>query len=330
MMDLTEREEQEMIARAKAGDAKANYDMSLWALEQAAAEPEEERWNRLAAKCLVKAAEAGYAPAQERMNQLLRELRDDRREPAEHQGDDSFDWAGEPENKAAPRPRQEPETPDAKVRAAAVGGMAAKTVGSAAKSLARKTKSLFGQKNQPEDGGKSEPPAEASGGGHAASGRRFFNFSQWDDAKWKRMQIVCIIICVVLAILLAVMFISGRKDKTQEDESQIPIAATAEPVAPTPTEVPVLYPDESVRAEIEAASLDIYPDDTDYVDEETTAAVSAGAGLNLRRGPGSSYSQIVLMEYNAELEVYAYKNGWALVKYNGAAWGWCSDDYLKQ
>ena len=70
MQDLTEQQEQEMIRRAKAGDPEANYQMSLWALEQAIAEPEEERWNRLAAKCLVKAVDAGYEPAKEEDGQL--------------------------------------------------------------------------------------------------------------------------------------------------------------------------------------------------------------------------------------------------------------------
>ena len=53
-----------------------------------------------------------------------------------------------------------------------------------------------------------------------------------------------------------------------------------------------------------------------------------GGNLNLRRGPGSGYGQVGSMDNGTTLNVYAYKNGWALVKHNGT-WGWCSVDYLK-
>ena len=71
MREWTEQEEQQMIALAKQGDPQANYELSQWALRRGEEEPEESRWNRLAAKCLVKAAQAGYAPAQARMAELL-------------------------------------------------------------------------------------------------------------------------------------------------------------------------------------------------------------------------------------------------------------------
>ncbi len=71
MREWTEQEEQEMIERAKAGEPEANYELSLWALARSEEEPDEPRWNRLAAKCLVKAAQAGYGPAQRQMAGLL-------------------------------------------------------------------------------------------------------------------------------------------------------------------------------------------------------------------------------------------------------------------
>jgi hypothetical protein len=358
MLNLTEREEQEMIERAKGGDPKANYDMSLWALEQAVAEPEEERWNRLAAKCLVKAAEAGYEPAKERMNQLLAALQaSDVSAPAaqpletdesQPEADQEFDWSGEPDQR--PQAEHAPqEQPNFALRAVAMGGMAAKAVGSGAKTLWTKGKALvesYSAKNaeksaplsEDEDVLEGDAPtnaptaAPASAGAKHASNKKFAlpDFSSWDDAKWKKMQVVCVVVCVVLAVLIAIMVVSGKKDKTEEDTSQVPPAATTAPATPTPTIEPVLYPDATVRAEIQSAtSLDVYPEDSEYVTEETTATVTPGAGLNLRRGPGSGYSQIVLMSYNSQLEVYAYKNGWALVKYDGSTWGWCSDDYIK-
>ena len=71
MDEWTEQEEQQIIEQAKTGDPEANYALSLWALRRGEEEPDEPRWNRLAAKCLVKAAQAGYGPAKEQMASLL-------------------------------------------------------------------------------------------------------------------------------------------------------------------------------------------------------------------------------------------------------------------
>ncbi len=68
---MTDYEEQKMIEQAQAGDPKAKFEMSQWALERSEAEPGEERWKRLAAKCLVEAAQAGYEPAQQMVQQLM-------------------------------------------------------------------------------------------------------------------------------------------------------------------------------------------------------------------------------------------------------------------
>jgi hypothetical protein len=361
-MNMTEKEEQEMIERAKAGDPKANYDMALWALEQAMAEPEEERWNQLAAKCLVKAAQAGYEPAKVQMAQFMEavhaeqkaqvsdtpeapepdeaepDAQSDTQPDAAAEGTEEFDWS------ARPQERQPQEQPSAALRAVAVAGMAARAIGAGAKTVYKKGRGLIAQltdtKDEEDDddgeyadetadaGAENSPAAPAA---KHATKKKFAlpDFSQWDDGKWKKMQVICIVLCVVLALLIVLMVRSGHKDTDQEDTSQLPPAATTEPATPAPTEEPITYPDADIRAEIKEATLDIYPDDDDYVEEETTATVTPGAGLNLRKGPGSSYSQIVLMSYNSELQVYAYKNGWALVKYQDSTWGWCSDDYIK-
>jgi hypothetical protein len=387
-MNLTEKEEQEMIERAKAGDAKANYDMSLWALDQAAAEPDEDRWNRLAAKCLIKAAEGGYEPAKEQMNQLLTALHneqaaapqaqpqdasqadtqsapqaDDAQETAEAEadapeGDENFDWSQEPDARPV-QERQPQEQPNAALRAVAVAGIAARAIGSGAKTVYGKGKELItklsekatadtnfdegddeGDSLSPEyaedapgayDGPENGPEASETPGAQKTAGKKLSlpDFSQWDDKKWKKMQTICIIVCVVLVLLIFIMVRSGKNSDEAEDTTQVPPAATTVPATPVPTEEPVTYPDADLRAEIEEADLDIYPDDDDYVEEETIATVTPGAGLNLRKGPGSSYSQIVLMGYNSEIEIYAYKNGWALVRYQDTTWGWCSEDYIK-
>ena len=105
MREWTEQEEQEMIDRAKAGEPEANYELSLWALARSEEEPEEPRWNRLAAKCLVKAAQAGYAPAQKQMAALLENTAPG---PDRSARDNEPDEADEPPApaKEAPRPRR--------------------------------------------------------------------------------------------------------------------------------------------------------------------------------------------------------------------------------
>lgn len=332
MTELTEREEQEMIERAKAGDPKANYDMSFWALDRAQEDPEDERWNRLAAKCLVRSAEAGYAPARERMQALLRQTEEDTSPKDGLAREETFDPWDEPAPPARPR---EEETPARSARAAqsAQRPPFLTVVGAAAGVAGHKIGSLFagiGRKKTPAEDADA-PAREQESAGHAAAQKvPFFRFSEWDESRWKRMQLICIVVCVVLAILIAVMLITGRKGAAgKEAESQLPSPEAVETVVPTATPEPVLYPDEATRGEIAAADLEVYPAEEDYVGEETTATVDTTSGLNLRRGPGASYGQIVLMSSNAELEVYAYKSGWALVKYNGSTWGWCSTQYLK-
>lgn len=319
MMDLTEQQEQEMIDRAKAGDPEANYNMSLWALDQAMAEPGEERWNRLAAKCLVKAAEAGYAPAKEKMDELL----------VQTQAAAPAGTAPAAQNTTA-APKAEPAAPasgaasdGAEKPAAKVG----KAIAAGAAALAGKVKALV---SKDKEGGSSAAAGKSAGDRKAS----LLNISQWDDAQWKKMQTICIVICVVLAIIIAILLISGRKDKKEvpavEETPLIPAAEViATPVPATPTPEPVAYPGEAIITEITGANLEVFPAETDYVTEATTATVStSGSDLNLRRGPASSFGLVTTIDNGTTLDVYAYKNGWALVKF-GTSWGWCSKDYLK-
>jgi len=388
MIELTEQQEQEMIDRAKTGDPEANYQMSLWALDQAMAEPEEERWNRLAAKCLVKAAEAGYAPAKAKMDELLKAA------------EAHAEAAGAGETGAVPASAGNTGAVAGAAASAQFGkvagqaGAAAKKAGKAAgqaavkagKALASGTSALTkkakermaqsaqaraekAQTAQAAQGAQTAPagqttaaPATAvgtapAGGSHAGkkSSSILPDFSQWDDAKWKKMQIACVIVCVVLAILIAILIISGNRHKStpaaDEGTTQIPaavVADTTEPngangnaanpadgadadgdtevtAAPTAAETSS-YPDQEVRDEIQAAALDVYPEDGDYVEEAKTATVSVSS-LNMRSGPGTNYNIVGAVFANARVDVYANKNGWALIK-NGDVWGWCSYDYL--
>ncbi len=323
------------------GDPQANYELALWALDQAEAEPEEERWNRLAAKCLVKAAQAGYAPAVEHTAHLLHqtesgaEAAPDANAPARSQNEaparpgqtasrpaeqddgsgEDFDWDGyqQPE-----RERSSGEAaPGAAAKAAAVIGMAG-----------RGLKHTFQRLGAGKSG--QEPEETDSRRAKAGGGRTKGFFSRWGDSKWKRVEIICIAVCVLLALLITIMIVTGRKNKAAEEDAVVPTPAIVEQEEEdTQEEVTTSdYPSEEVKEEIANATLSIYPAEEDYVTEETNATVSTSSGLNLRRGPGSSYGQIILMANGTSLDIYAYKNGWALVLYDGDTWGWCSTDYL--
>lgn len=325
MSELTERQEQEMIEKARAGDPEANYQMSLWALEQAIAEPDEERWNRLAAKCLVKAAEAGYEPAKEKMNELLAQSADGQDEaPGQHEAAvvQSAKTTDEP---AAGPVRTEPE--GSQPRSRDFAGTAAKLGTSAAAAFAGlggKVKGLFAKSEKKEGGVTGTDAAEGKKGG-------WFDFSQWDNAKWKKMQIICAVICVLLALLIAIMLISGKKrDSKKDGEIVIPAAdVVVTPVPSTPTPAPKEYPSADIKAEIAAAALAVYPEETDYVTEPTTRTVATSSSpLNMRNGPSSNNDLVSSVAKDTVIDVYAFKNGWALTKV-GTTWGWCSVEYLK-
>ena len=310
MREYTEREEQEMIRKAQAGDPEANYQMSFWALEQAAAEPEEERWNRLAAKCLVKAAEAGYPPARERMNRLLREM-ENREKAAAAPAPDSEPAREEEIRKAVPV-QAEPETVSSggKISALASGAAdAGKTAAAKGRALLDKAMGLFSGKGE-------------DAGGHAAD-------EDADTAKWKKMQLMCTIACVVLLFLIVLMILTGREDRaSRKEQEQMPAAAMAELQETAPSPTPEPYPTEEIRAAIEGALLDIFPAEEDYVHQPTTAVIDSGMGLRLRMGPATSYDQVVMMDEDAEVPVYAIRDDWAFVVYNDESYGWCSTEYL--
>lgn len=318
MTELTEREIQEMIEKARAGDAEANYRMSEWALEQAVEEPEEERWNRLAAKCLVRAAEAGYAPAQKRMDELIRQLEDG----AETRGAEQSE-----------RPQPARETPD---DAPAPGGSVLTSVRQTLAGAAASVAGLFGRSDR---GATVGAPADTRAGAHSGAraggfldrAASFFRFSDWGPEKTRRVQRISLIVCAALILLIIIIILSSRGGSAEqaEEEPQIPAAATAEPVQPTATPVVELYPDESIRTAIASANLEVFPEDADYVAQETKATVStSGSDLNLRRGTAATYGQITTIPNGTSVDVYAYKSGWALVYYSGS-YGWCSGDYLK-
>jgi len=53
----------------------------------------------------------------------------------------------------------------------------------------------------------------------------------------------------------------------------------------------------------------------------------ATAGVNLRSGPGTSYSRLATVSKGGQVEVAAKENGWMFVK-TGNRFGWIKEDYL--
>ena len=354
MQELTEQQVQEMIDLARAGDPEANYQMSQWALDQAVLEPDEERWNRLAAKCLVRAAEAGYEPAQERMDELIRQLDEDDKEKTHTEesekpappAEDFPEYEPDPEEEYAEPVYEEPASDGSRPVdrvlevLGKIGGKAKEALvaaGAGAMLLGHKIgeflKDAF---TKTEDSGTADEKRKArrrSGAKQGGKGGKIF--PNWTEADWKKAQRICIVVAAALVIVLLIVLLSGhgkdKKDKKDEPAETVEdvIEATPTPAPPTPTPEPVLYPDETVRAEIAAASLDIYPSDEDFVSQATTGTVSTnGSALNLRRGTSADYGWIASLENGSTVEVYAYKNSWTLVK-SGNTWGWASSQYVK-
>ncbi len=353
MREWTEQEEQEMIDRAKAGEPEANYALSLWALARGEEEPDEPRWNRLAAKCLVKAAQAGYGPAQERMAGLLsnsgggaagggpRSSRrtEDRPRPAE---------APAPEDEPLPEdiPDEEPVQPRRARRAAPdrepvsihdARRSAASRAPVRHTSTARRPEPPAEDEDELYDGEDGDVEDEA--GVRPARGRKDRGgkgglFSNWGETQWRRTERICVVICLVLLIAIAVMLFTSRGSRSgSEAASAIPPAGEVSPAAVIPTGEPQgSYPDDATRAEIEAAELDIPPMAEDYRSGPTTATVSVNSiSLRLRKGPNTSYDEITSMPDGSKVEVFADKNDWSLVRYQGdegAIYGWCSSTYL--
>ena len=342
MREWTEQEEQEMIELARQGDPKANYELSLWALRRAEEEPEETRWNRLAAKCLVKAAKAGYGPAQERMAQVLHQAQA-KEQPAS--------VPSEPEESGVPR--QPVRLSDARA--------ARRSQSPAPESTARrpeppqeerldwdgdeddaprgrrgrKPRVLYDQPEEPvrqDDYYDDEPAEDDFDGGDDGAPR-------WGEKQWRRVEFICIAVCAVLLVLIAVMIITGRRDSGSEPANPtVPVAGDANTAGTgadaSPTPEPGLYPDDETLAAIQKADLEVYPAESDYVSVPTTATVKVDSqSLRLRTGPSTTYvPPICNMEDGTTVDVFAIKNNWSLVLYkdgeDGPVYGWCSSEYL--
>ncbi len=345
MMDWSEQEEQIMIEQAKAGDPEANYELSQWALRRGEEEPDEPRWNRLAAKCLVKAAQAGYGPAQKRMNELLasRAARSAAPEP-EQEPDEEY----EPE-----RPVREPVRISDARRAAGRGRGRSRQDAPRPATTARRPASYDDGQDEYDDDGYARDEAPADYGGEyddepyypedededdrptrSLFSRARSPFANWTEHQWRRVEMICVGVCALLLVVITVMLITGRNRNAnaQQGGSSIPPAEAVNPAA-SPTAEPVKYPDDETLAAIAAADLDIRPDDGEYMTVPTSATVRSGStSLRLRKGPNTEYKQLTRMPDGTVVDVYAAKDNWCLVLYedpvDGLMYGWCSSEYL--
>lgn len=356
MRDWTEQEEQEMIERAKTGDPQANYELSLWAQDRSEEEPDEPRWNRLAAKCLVKAAQAGYGPAQERMAVILQQS------------------ATAKSGRASTPPSAEEDMPEPvhidEVRKSTAGRRQAsrQTAGTQQTTTARRSTSSRrpSLRKEPEEDYEDEEEeveddwgdeedarpvrtarhsaAKKSGGEKSSS----LPFGQWGESQWRKMELICIGICAILLIAIAVIFITGRSGGRSNEgtNSGVPAPGLANTNSVSddaendgqgaePTATPEDYPDEDTLAAIRASDLEVLPAEQEYVLIPTTATVSVGnTTLRLRYGPSTTYNQVALddgsrasMPDGTKVEVFAKKGDWWMVRYEGK-FGWCSKEYL--
>lgn len=366
MDEWTEQEEQQIIERAKTGDPEANYALSLWALSRGEEEPEEPRWNRLAAKCLVKAAQAGYGPAKEQMASLLKQSG---QAPAKQSAPKQT--AKRSEKPAPSRPAPEPvsDDEDEAEEEEDVGGrhsMPARRSAPASRpsAAARFTTPLrqMARRLIPQDEGKdgfdvdearwddgyddeTPPPArrgrrDRSHGADQDVGAD--SGGRWSDDKWRRLEFICVLVCAVLLIVIAVMLFSHKRGGNEGSGNTTSAIPPAGEVASADTNdnntgnnggvTASTYPDEATRAAIMAADLDIQPSPEDYVTEPTSGTVSVGSEyLRLRKGPNVTYDHIAQMPNGTTVSVFAKKNDWDLILYqgdDGPVYGWCSSEYV--
>ena len=344
MREWTEQEEQQIIERAKTGDPEANYELSQWALRRSEEEPDEPRWNRLAAKCLVKAAQAGYEPAKQQMDVLLHP-------------DRKPDTAEPPVPRRAAPPAEPVSLSDARRarRAPAQQTTARRVPPSEPEQEDEYDDDDSFDVNDPdsdwEDDDEEDPPAPArrnrssqtrdrqpaqkGRGGRKKQDERSAA-QKWGDAQWRKMEIICVAICAVLLAFIAAMILINRGGVTKSSDNTGSAIPPAGQVAPADTSSggteDSTYPDEATKAAVKAADLTIQPENEDYMTSPTTATVSVGnTALRMRKGPNTTYDQVGEIPDEASVSVLAAKNDWYLVYYEGSeapTYGWCNSQYL--
>lgn len=363
---MTDFEEQRMIEQARAGDPKAKFEMSQWARQMSALEPDEERWNRLAAKCLVESAQAGYEPAK-KMVQALIVGQDPGRIPAEEPvaaaEEEPVPAPEEPEEwmqDEAEVPVFEKEDPwqeeegsektgfpltEATVTERAFfddeaqdgaeedddepEGPARKILGSLQKAGAAAVAVVAGLFAKKEPGEARREPAEEPAQEYSR-GRHSSEgpVVRWINDNWSLLRIVCIAVIVVMALLMVLLLTVPVKEPVPEPT---PVPPPTPTMAPTPTPEP--FPNAATRTEISTTvNLSYRPSEDEFLPASQSYTVDSDDGMNMRSGPGTDYD--VLTRLASELRITAYASHqtgdevWYLVN-TGGEWGWVIRDYLK-
>lgn len=358
---MTDYEEQKMIEEARAGDPKAKYEMSQWARQMSILEPSEERWNRLAAKCLVESAQAGYEPAKQMVQELIRGQKEAAEEaPAEEAVTGETAAPEAPAEEAAageyvysePIPQEEEtawerENPEDEDEDFEELGTAEKILqilrrGAAAAGAFivamtdRIRAAVDARRNAGEDEMEDEAAEETAGdeedaplhrgGSHSAGG----SLTDWINDNWKILRIICIAVCVAMALLIVLLLVTpGEKEALPEPTPVMEPTPTAEP---TPTPEP--FPNAATRTEISTTStLSYRPSEEEFLTASASFTVDSDDGMNMRSGPSTEYT--VLNRLDDELRITAYakhssgEETWYLIN-TGGTWGWVIADYLAQ
>lgn len=309
---MTDMEEKKMIEQAKAGDPKAQFEMSQWARQMSILEPNEERWNRLAAKCLVDAAQGGYEPAKAMVQQLISgqeaapetapeaapeptaaasEDKTMRYVPASQDNRffDDFDTsalaAKEPERSFYDQAEEDDydagDEPDELYEEPETGFMAVlnkiwrtvkKGVMVAAAAIGGLVATIGEKSRKKADGRSADEPASSGARRSSARGRQS-GFSVWVEDNWPVVRIVCIAICVVLAVLIVILLIPPKEAEPE------PTPVIAETMPPTPAPTPEPFPNEATKTEISTTpTLQYRPGDSEasyYLPASTSFTVQA-------------------------------------------------------
>ena len=187
-----------------------------------------------------------------------------------------------------------------------------------------------------DDGGQDAAPAGGPGAG-------------WGERQWRRVEIICVAVCAVLLVAIAVMIITSRSGSAGQTGTAIPAAGAANLTgdadsagttgddaggAGDDASAQEEYPSAETIADIQAADLEMFPAESEYVNVPTTATVKVDSqSLRLRKGPSTTYTPpICSMEDGTVVSIFANKENWSLVLYEGGeegpVYGWCSSEYL--
>ncbi len=365
---MTEFEEQKMIEQAQAGDPKAKFEMSQWALKKSEEEPEEERWKRLAAKCLVEAAQAGYAPAQQMVQELMGggapaepaaepeipELPEEEDVTPEQDAPTTVfkavqapaaedDIRAEPQTGETPffvdleEPEGMPEDEEAAAASPAqkvlavlqkVGAVVVAAVSAVAGLIARLRKDEGEEETPEEEEELAAPPEDAPFSRRNARSRES-GLERWVNDNWKILGPVCIAVIVVMAVLIVLLFTIPAQEPIPEPT---PTPLPTPTAAPTPTPEP--FPNEATRTEINTdAGLSYRPAENEYLASSQSYVVDSDDGMNMRSGPSTDYDVLTRLDSQLRITAYAsHQSGdetWYLVN-TGGDWGWVIKDYLSK